>query len=145
MSVYVASLVLEPRRILSGSEMTGTYLLGGQRYHPRHGNLWYRVFETIGVSVHPTSFLSEIGNAKVVAASGLLGGAAYCAKIDRRDCDSCTKCLRRRMIRGMLVPEQLHLVDDFVQSDAAVSFLRARPLYYGDVFTHAAAGQPRAT
>lgn len=144
-SVYIASLILEPRRILSGSEMTGTYLLGGKKYLPRYANLWYKVFEIIGVSVHPTSFLSEIGNARVVAAHARMDDAAYCAKIDRADCDTCTKCLRRRMIRGMFNPRELHLVDDFVVSDAIVKFLKSRPLYYGDVFTHAAASQARPT
>lgn len=144
-SVYVASLILEPRRIISGSEMTGTYLLGGQKYFPRYGNLWYSVFETIGVSVHPTSFLSEIGNARVVAAAGRMPDAAYCARIDRSDCDTCTKCLRRRMIRAMINPDELALVDNFVQSDAIKNFLRTRPLYYGDVFVHAAASQARPT
>lgn len=144
-SVYVASLILEPRRILSGSEMTGTYLLGGKKYLPRYGNLWYTVFEVIGVSVHPTSFLSEIGNARVVAANDRMADAAYCAKIDRADCNTCTKCLRRRMIRGMFNPEELSLVDDFEASDAVIKFLETRPLYYGDVFTHAAASQARPT
>lgn len=144
-SVYVASLILEPRRILSGSEMTGTYLLGGKKYFPRYGNLWYTVFEVIGVSVHPTSFLSEIGNARVVAANGLMDDAAYCAKIDRADCNTCSKCLRRRMIRAMVNPEDLSLVDDFVVSDEIIKFLKTRPLYYGDVFTHAAASQVRPT
>jgi hypothetical protein len=144
-SVYVASLILEPRRILSGSEMTGTYLLGGRKYFPRYGNLWYKVFEIIGVSVHPTSFLSEIGNARVVAAHERMEDAAYCAKIDRTDCNTCTKCLRRRMIRGMFNPEELKLVDDFVVSDSIVRFLDTRPMYYGDVFIHAAASQDRPT
>lgn len=144
-SVYVASLIVEPRRIISGSEMTGTYLLGGKKYFPRYGNLWYTVFEVIGVSVHPTSFLSEIGNARVVSTHERMDSVAYCVKIDRADCDACSKCLRRRMIRAMFNPDELHLVDDFVVSDAIVKFLKTRPLYYGDVFIHAAASQVRPT
>lgn len=144
-SVYIASLILEPKNILSGSEMTGTYLMGGEKYAPRHANRWYQVFEAIGISVLPTSFLSEVGNARIVAAAGRMDDAAYCAKIDRADCDNCTKCLRRRMLRGMFDPSDLRLVDDFAQTEAAINFLKTRPLYYGDVFTHAAASSERPT
>ncbi|NOJ60385.1 DUF6395 domain-containing protein [Arthrobacter sp. 260] len=144
-SVYIASLILEPKYIVSGSELTGTYLLAGKRYLPRHQNIWYRVFETIGVDVLPTSFLSEVGNAKIVSYSNRMDDAAYCQKIDRKDCGRCTKCLRRRMIRAMFDPSEMHLVDDFVQSDQIHAFLRTRPLYYADVFVHAAARQVRPT
>jgi hypothetical protein len=140
-SVYIASLVLQPRNIVSGSEMTGTYLLGGQRYHPRYKNLWYRVFSDLGVSILPTSFLSEIGNARVVHHHGRMRQAAYCQYIDRKDCDSCTKCLRRRTIRAAVDPDDAVLVDTFTRTDQIERFLSSRPLYYGDVFLHAASMQ----
>lgn len=144
-SVYIASLVHEPANIVSGSEMTGTYLMGGVKYKPRYANLWYKVFSMIGVKVLPTSFLSEIGNAKLVSAYGRFDDAAYCATISRKDCDRCTKCLRRRVIRAMFEPTSLHLVDDFQKTDTTVAFLKQRPLYYGDVFTHAVASHARPT
>lgn len=140
-SVYVASLIFQPRWILSGSEMTGTYLMGGQRYHPRYQNLWYRVFSDVGVGILPTSFLSEIGNARIVSFHQRIADAAYCQRINTRDCDACTKCLRRRMIRGAIDPRDLALVDSFRRSPEIETFLERRPLYYGDVFVHAAASQ----
>lgn len=144
-SVYIASLIHQPASIVSGSEMTGTYLLGGIEYKPRYANLWYRVFGLIGVKVLPTSFLSEIGNAKLTAAHGRLDDAAYCATISRKDCDKCTKCLRRRLVRGIFDSDSLAEVDNFQSTDATVAFLKKRPLYYGDVFTHAAATHKRPT
>lgn len=144
-SVYIASLIHQPTNIISGSEMTGTYLLGGIEYKPRYANLWYKVFRTVGVQVLPTSFLSEVGNARIAAAHGRLDEAAYCTRISRRDCDTCTKCLRRRVIRGMFEPEALVQVDNFKASAATLAFLEKRPLYYGDVFLHAVASHERRT
>lgn len=144
-AVYIASLIHQPAFIVSGSEMTGTYLLGGVEYKPRHANVWYRVFSTVGIKVLPTSFLSEIGNAQIVAANGRMEDAAYCSTISRKDCDRCTKCLRRRLIRGIFDPGSLSLVDDFQATDATLAFLGTRPLYYGDVFTHAVATHARPT
>lgn len=144
-SVYIASLIHQPSSIISGSEMTGTYLLGGIEYKPRYANLWYQVFGIIGVKILPTSFLSEIGNAKLTAAHARFDDAAYCAMINRKDCDKCTKCLRRRLIRAIFEPEALTLVDNFQSSDATVQFLRKRPLYYGDVFIHAVSSHARST
>lgn len=144
-SVYIAALLLQPRYILSGSEMTGTYLFGGQEYRPRHGNLWYEVFADVGLNILPTSFLSEVGNVRIVAAHGKMQDAAYCQFIRQRDCDRCTKCLRRRLLRGLVDSDELALVDNFVQSESIYKFLANRPLYYGDVFSHAVAGQARST
>lgn len=144
-SVYIASLVRQPSSIISGSEMTGTYLLGGERYAPRYANIWYTVFRIVGVSILPTSFLSEIGNARIAADQGRFDEAAYCTRISRKDCNTCTKCLRRRIIRGIFEPEALTLVDEFERSEDITPFLEKRPLYYGDVFTHAVASHERRT
>jgi len=142
-SVYVSSLVTQPRYIFSGSEMTGTYLDGGKGYRPRYQNRWYDVFRTIGVDVLPTSFLSEIGNARMVHHHGRMGDAAYCTFIRQKDCDRCTKCLRRRVIRAMLDSKDEPLVENFQRSEQIDRFLAQRPLYYGDIFTHALASSPR--
>lgn len=142
-SVFASSLLFSPRHIISGSEMTGTYLHGGQRYFPRHRNRWYEVFSAIGVNVLPTSFLSEIGNARVVHAHNKMDAAAYCTFIKNKDCGACTKCLRRRAIRAMLDGSEQNLIDDFERSDAIEKFLKVRPLYYGDIFLHAVRSNPR--
>lgn len=140
-SVYIPSLLLEPCYIVSGSEMTGTYLLGGRKYQPRHANRWYDVFRRIGISILPTSFLSEIGNARVVYGSGLDDKAAYCAIIRNQDCGRCTKCLRRRAIRS-LIEQRPDPLTSFTFSPEIATFLAERPLYYGDIFTHAVRGAP---
>lgn len=142
MSVYIPSLLLQPRYIVSGSEMTGTYLLGGKKYHPRYANRWYDVFRAIGVSILPTSFLSEIGNGRVVYGSDLGDKAAYCALIRNQDCGRCTKCLRRRAIRALIEESSLPL-SSFRSAPEIDAFLANRPLYYGDIFTHAVNGAPR--
>ncbi|MCO5058363.1 MAG: DUF6395 domain-containing protein [Rhizobiaceae bacterium] len=144
-SVYVASLVTQPRYIMSGSEMTGTYLNGGKGYFPRYANRWYDVFRKIGVDVLPTSFLSEIGNARIVHKAGRIGDAAYCAFIRQKDCNQCSKCLRRRAIRAMLDETESHLVEGFKRTDAIDTFMSKRPLYYGDIFTHALAATKKRT
>ncbi|NOJ61420.1 DUF6395 domain-containing protein [Arthrobacter sp. 260] len=144
-AAYISSLIVEPRNIISGTEMTGTYLSGGVGYKPRNANVWYRVFQTIGVNILPTSFLTEIGNARIVMAGGRMNDAAYCVKIDVQDCNRCTKCLRRRLIRAMLNPEETVMVDEFLRSESIMEFLATRPLYYGDVFIHAAGSTARPT
>ncbi len=142
-SVFASSLLFSPRYIISGSEMTGTYLNGGKAYFPRHRNRWYEVFRAIGVDVLPTSFLSEIGNARVVKAHGRIEDAAYCTFIRMKDCGKCSKCLRRRAIRAMLDENEQSLLDDFTRSDGIDDFLKVRPLYYGDVFIHAVGSNSR--
>lgn len=136
-SVYVASLLSQPRCIVSGSELTGTYLDGGKGFRPRHNNRWYEAFAKLGVQVLPTSFLSELANARIVHRAGLESMAAYCALIRNRDCGSCTKCLRRRAVRAALQPGRADLIENFQRSAATDAFVRRRPLYYGDVFAGA--------
>lgn len=142
-SVYAPSLVLQPAFILSGSELTGTYLEGGKRYFPRHRNLWYRVFEAAGVRILPTSFVSEVANSRIAYRSGKASMAAYCALIKNQDCGACSKCVRRRSLRAMNAPQEQTLLDEFKRSDGVDAFLAKRPLYYGDVFAHALSRLPR--
>lgn len=136
-SVYVASLFTQARCIVSGSELTGTYLEGGKGYRPRHNNRWYEAFSKLGVQVLPTSFLSELANAAIVHRAGLESKAAYCALIRHQDCGACTKCLRRRAVRAALAPGRSSLIGDFQRSAQTDAFVRRRPLYYGDVFAGA--------
>lgn len=144
-SVYLPSLLLAPKYIVSGSEMTGTYLEGGKRFLPRHRNRWYQVFEAAGVAILPTSFLSEVANARITYLTGTHQHAAYCAFIKNQDCGQCTKCLRRRMLRAALDPQDIALVDEFKRSESVDAFLKKRPLYYGDVFAYAARKMARPT
>lgn len=137
-SVFISSLLEQPKYIISGSELTGTYLLGGQKYYPRNKNLWYLVFRTIGVEILPTSFLSEIGNAIIVTKSKLTEKAAYCATISKKHCMECTKCLRRALILSSCSNQYTNLVSNFNLSPETLSFLKKRPLYYGDIFTQSA-------
>ena len=136
-SVYLPSLILSPRFIVSGSELTGTYLDGGKGFRPRNSNLWYRVFEAAGVRVLPTSFLSEVNNAKIAYLSGKENLAAYCVFIKNQDCGACTKCLRRRLLRAAINPNEIKLITDFHRSKKIDDFLLSRPLYYGDIFVAA--------
>jgi len=133
-SVFISSLLEQPKYIISGSELTGTYLMGGQKYHPRYKNLWYTVFSSIGVEVLPTSFLSEIGNSLIVSKSQVVESAAYCTFIDRKRCQKCSKCLRRALLLAATDDKYESLLNDFEYTEDIEKFLQTRPLYYGDIF-----------
>lgn len=135
-SVFVPSILFGAKNIISGSELTGTYLEAGKKFHPRYRNLWYRVFKDAGVNIYATSFLSEIGNTLVCHRAGVLDLAAYCQFIKFSDCGQCTKCLRRRLIKDAISDTEKNETLDFRFSDKVEKFLNTSPLYYGDIFAY---------
>lgn len=114
--------LIQPRNIISCTELTGTYVSGGVGDKLRNANVWYRVFRTIGRNILPSSFLIEIGGARIVMAGGRKNDAAYWVKINVPDCNRCTKCRRRRLLVVML--------------NAADTVLAFHVAYYPDVFWH---------
>lgn len=137
-SIMIFGIINKSKYILSGGQLTSSYLLNGIEYKDRTKNLWLStVMKQLGIENYNFAFLSEVLNAEIVYRYNNFENAKFCIFSNNIEgkCHKCTKCLRKFMLMACYDTRYLNDIEKFdLTSDPFKQFFSGNNIYFADVF-----------
>jgi hypothetical protein len=137
-AVLSSAALFSPSEIVTGLYSLDTlYLDNGVDFFPFEEPDWIGVFAQLGMPIRTSAYLSEYVTTEILHRADLIDRAAYCERIPFRDCGTCPKCFRRRLVTALVDTGRIESLASFDSNDMVLSWLRLRPLRWAHLFEHA--------
>ena len=138
-SIMMVGIVNKSKYLLSGGQLTSSYLLDGLHYKDRTKNLWLsKVMKDLGIINYNFPFLSELSNTEIVFKHGELEDAKFCSFSNNKEgkCTKCTKCLRKFLLMACYDCKYIKQIDMFdLSHNTFTTFFSGQSQYFADVFS----------
>lgn len=137
-SIMIVGIINKSKYLISGGQLTSSYLLNGLHYKDRTQNLWIsKVMNDLGIINYNFPFLSEILNTEIVFKHNQLDNATFCSFLNNKNgkCSKCTKCLRKFLLMACYDSKYLKEIDKFdLSNDIFKTFFSGQSIYFADIF-----------
>jgi len=137
-SIMIVGIINKSKYLMSGGQLTSSYLFDGLQYKDRTKNLWLSVvMKNLGIHNCNFPFLSEVSNTEIVFKHKELEKAMFCTFTNNKEgkCTKCTKCLRKFMLMACYDHKYIKQIEMFdLSHDTFTTFFSRKTLYFADIF-----------